>query len=82
MEIIHIPAKAIPIVSTSSKGDQTKWRIKGKWIKQNTRGYENIAEYVASLILKASTLNPSEYVLYEPCNIQFENGQIIRLLFA
>ena len=66
METIYIPAKAIPIVSTSSKGDQTKWRIKGKWIKQNSRGYENLAEYAASLMLKASTLKPTEYVLYDP----------------
>ena len=54
MEIIHIPANAISIVSTSSKGDQSKWLIKEKWVKQNARGYEDIAEYVASLILKAS----------------------------
>ena len=78
MEIIHIPANAISIVSTSSKGDQSKWLIKEKWIKQNTRGYEDIAEYVASLILKASTLDSSEYVLYEPCKIQFKNGQVTK----
>ena len=78
MEIIHIPANTISIVSTSSKGDQSKWLIKEKWVKQNTRGYEDIAEYVASLILKASTLDPSEYVLYEPCKIQFENGQVTK----
>lgn len=74
METIHIPADAIAIVSTSSKGDQSKWHIKEKWVKQNTRGYEDIAEYAASLILKASTLESSEYVLYEPCQIEFENG--------
>ena len=78
METIHIPANAVSIVSTSSKGDQSKWLIKEKWIKQNTRGYEDIAEYVASLILKSSTLDPSEYVLYEPCKIQFENGQVAK----
>ena len=76
MERVHIPADAISIVSTSSKGDQSKWLVKEKWIKQNTRGYEDIAEYVASLILKASTLNPSQYVLYEPCKIQFDHGQV------
>jgi hypothetical protein len=30
METIHIPADAISIVSTSSKGDQSKWLIKKK----------------------------------------------------
>ena len=69
---------AISIVSTSSKGDQSKWLVKEKWIKQNTRGYEDIAEYVASLILKASTLDPSQYVLYEPCEIQFDHGQVTK----
>ena len=78
MERVHIPADAISIVSTSSKGDQSKWLIKEKWIKQNTRGYEDIAEYVASLILKASTLDPSQYVLYEPCEIQFDHGQVTK----
>ena len=78
MERVHIPAEAISIVSTSSKGDQSKWLVKEKWIKQNTRGYEDIAEYVASLILKASTLDPSQYVLYEPCEIQFGNGQVTK----
>lgn len=75
METIHIPVEAIPIVSTSSKGDQSKWCMEEKWVKQNTRGYEDLAEYAASLILQASTLEPSEYVLYEPCQIKFANGQ-------
>src|SRR4051812_22312628 len=78
METIHISADTVSIVSTSSKGDQSKWLIKEKWVKQNTRGYEDIAEYVASLILKVSTLDLSEYVLYEPCKIQFENGQVTK----
>ncbi len=78
MERVHIPADAISIVSTSSKGDQSKWLVKEKWIKQNTRGYEDIAEYVASLILKASTLDSSQYVLYEPCEIQFDHGQVTK----
>jgi hypothetical protein len=78
METIHISADTVSIVSTSSKGDQSKWLIKEKWVKQNTRGYEDIAEYVASLILKSSTLDPSEYVLYEPCEIQFNNGQVTK----
>ena len=28
MERVHIPADAISIVSTSSKGDQSKWLVK------------------------------------------------------
>ncbi len=42
MEWIKIPPNAETIVSTSSKGDQSKWLVGDIWIKENTRGYENI----------------------------------------
>ncbi|MEK5530311.1 hypothetical protein MKX79_13135 [Viridibacillus sp. FSL R5-0468] len=32
METIHIPIDAERIISTSSKGDQSKWRIGNKWV--------------------------------------------------
>ncbi|MER2115169.1 MAG: 16S rRNA (cytidine(1402)-2'-O)-methyltransferase, partial [Solibacillus isronensis] len=34
MKKIHIPADAARIISTSSKGDQSKWRIGDTWVKQ------------------------------------------------
>lgn len=74
MDIIHISTKAIPIISISSKGDQSKWHIGNQWIKQDARGYEGIAEHVASLILQNSTLNPTEYVTYIPCSVIFDDG--------
>ena len=40
MERVHIPADAISIVSTSSKGDQSKWLVKEKWIKQNNTSFK------------------------------------------
>ena len=49
MERVRIPQDAETILSASSKGDQSKWLVGNKWIKENTRGYENMAEYVASL---------------------------------
>lgn len=49
METIHIPIDAERIISTSSKGDQSKWRIGNKWVKQNARSYEGQAEVHASL---------------------------------
>lgn len=76
MITIKIPQEAIAIVSTSSKGDQSKWRIGNKWVKQNTRGYENLAEVLASRILECSTLRSSAYVSYFPCRIQFFDGNI------
>lgn len=75
METIHIPSEAIKIISTSSKGDQSKWRIGNKWVKQNARGYEHQAEILASLILSCSTLKQDEYVTYYPCDIILTNGE-------
>jgi len=75
METIYIPTDAIRIISTSSKGDQTKWRIGNKWVKQNTRGYEGQAEVLASLVLSCSTLLKSEYVEYFPCKIVLPDGK-------
>ena len=75
METIHIPADAIRIISTSSKGDQSKWRVGDKWVKQNTRGYEGQAEVLASLVLECSTLHEKDYVKYYPCKIVLPNGE-------
>ena len=77
MERVHIPKDAEKIVSTSSKGDQSKWLVGAKWIKENTRGYENIAEYVASLTLDSSTLPKSSFVPYIPCVIEKHDGTVV-----
>lgn len=69
MEIIRISDNSVPIVSTSSKGDQSKWFIGNKWVKQNTRGYEGQAEVLASIVLEHSTLQEKEYIKYYPCKI-------------
>ncbi|MBE1555560.1 hypothetical protein [Sporosarcina limicola] len=76
METIRIPVGAEAIISTSSKGDQSKWRIGDKWIKKNARSYENTAESVASLILQSTTRSPSQYVTYTPCIIEEANGEL------
>ncbi|MEC1177122.1 HipA domain-containing protein [Metasolibacillus meyeri] len=75
METIHIPADAVRIISTSSKGDQSKWRVGDKWVKQNTRGYEGQAEVLASFVLAHSTLQEQEYVKYYPCKIVLPDGE-------
>ncbi|MGN7401954.1 HipA domain-containing protein [Cytobacillus praedii] len=75
MEKIHIPADAIRITSTSSKGDQSKWRVGDKWVKQNTRGYEGQAEVLASLVLACSILQEKDYVKYTPCEIVLPDGK-------
>lgn len=75
METIHIPADSVRIISTSSKGDQSKWRVGNKWVKQNTRGYEGQAEVVASLVLEHSTLKKTDYVAYHLCEIILPDGE-------
>jgi len=75
MKTIHIPTDAIRIISTSSKGDQSKWCVGDKWVKQNTRGYEGQAEVLASLVLACSTLQETAYVKYYPCEIILPNGE-------
>ena len=77
MERVQIPQDAETILSTSSKGDQSKWLVGNKWIKENTRGYENMAEYVASLILDSSTLPKTSFVSYVPCLIQKQDGTVV-----
>jgi hypothetical protein len=52
MEKIHIPASAVSIVSTSSKGDQSKWLIKEKWVKQNTRGSTEVGHLSINKYIK------------------------------
>ena len=77
MERVQIPQDADTIVSTSSKGDQSKWLVGDKWIKENTRGYENIAEYVAYLVLDSSTIPKTSFVPYVPCLINKHDGTVV-----
>ena len=75
MEIIQIPPDATRMISTSSKGDQSKWRIGDKWVKQNARGYEGQAEILASLVLSCTTLVPDAYVTYYSCLIELADEE-------
>ena len=56
----------------SSKGDQLKWYSGEYWYKADSLGYEGLAEYVISHILKSSTLKEDEYV---PCDCLIMNGE-------
>jgi hypothetical protein len=76
MERVQIPQDAETIISTSSKGDQSKWLVGNKWIKENTLGYENMAEYVASLVLGSSNLPKNSFIPYVPCLIEKPDGTV------
>lgn len=49
----------------SSKGNQLKWENDGVWYKADFLGYEGLAEYVISHLLKKSTLTADEFVQYD-----------------
>lgn len=76
LEILQIPKNDETIVSTTSKGDQSKWLVGNKWIKENTRGYENMAEFVASHILESSTFPKDSFVPYVPCLIEKDDRNV------
>ena len=56
----------------SSKGNQLKWEDNGVWYKADYTGYEGLAEYMISHLLKKSTLAEDEYVLYDLEEIKYK----------
>ena len=56
----------------SSKGNQLKWEDNGIWYKADYTGYEGLAEYMISHLLKKSTLAEDEYVLYDLEEIKYK----------
>ena len=56
----------------SSKGNQLKWENQGIWYKADYTGYEGLAEYIISHLLKQSTLLEEEFVLYELEEIKYK----------
>lgn len=58
----------------SSKGNQLKWKNDGKWYKADYTGYEGLAEYVVSHLLQYSSLDESEYVVYELEQIKYKRA--------
>ena len=55
----------------SSKGNQLKWTDGEFWYKADYTGYEGLAEYMVSNLLRYSDLRPEEYVLYETEEIKY-----------
>lgn len=56
----------------SSKGNQLKWQRDGIWYKADYTGYEGLAEYMVSSLLKASNLESSEYISYQTEEILYK----------
>lgn len=58
----------------SSKGNQLKWENKGIWYKADYTGYEGLAEYMISHLLKKSTLTENEFVYYDLEKIKYRSA--------
>lgn len=56
----------------SSKGNQLKWKDGNLWCKADYTGYEGLAEYTVSELLKNSTLSPEQYVSYQTEQILYK----------
>ncbi len=58
----------------SSEGTQVKYREDGFWYKIDRHGEEGLVEYLVSNVLKFSSLNADEYVLYDAGTINGKPG--------
>jgi hypothetical protein len=58
----------------SSKGNQLKWNRDNIWYKADYTGYEGLSEYVISHLIMSSSLNKSEYVIYEQEQIRYKSS--------
>lgn len=75
MDIINLDTvEQEPIQGHTSKGDQPKWQLNGKWYKADHMGYEALAEVLVSQLLKRS--NVSNFVEYEPVLIQYRGKEV------
>ena len=61
--------------STSSKGNQQKWLVGGKWYKADHMGYEALCEVVISKLLIKS--NVADFVKYFPAKIEFDGKTLV-----
>ena len=63
-----------PIQGHSSKGDQPKWHLDGKWYKADHMGYEALSEVLVSRLLMKS--NVTELVSYAPVLICYQDKEV------
>lgn len=75
MNIINLDAvEREPLQGHTSKGDQPKWQMGGKWYKADHMGYEALAEVLISQLLKQS--NVPDFVEYEPVRIRYQGKEV------
>ncbi len=59
----------------SSKGNQLKWKDGHTWYKADYAGYEGLAEYMVSGLLRFSNLEPEEYITYRTEEIAYNRAK-------
>lgn len=75
MDLINLDAVEQELIQGhTSKGDQPKWQLDGKWYKADHMGYEALPEVLVSQLLKQS--NVPDFVEYEPVLIQYQGKAI------
>lgn len=62
---IELSAENLTAIDGTSDGTQNKYFKDGYWYKQDEYGGEGNAEALVSILLRASTLKPEEFVAYE-----------------
>ena len=67
--------RAFPV--QSSKGNQLKWEQAGEWYKADYTGYEGLAEYMVSALLKYSDLKAGEFIPYETEEIFYKKSRYL-----
>ena len=64
-------AKKIITENYTSKGNQPKWILNGRWYKADHMGYEALSEVIVSRILEKSNID--SFVKYEPVMIDYKD---------
>lgn len=64
--------RAFPL--QSSKGNQLKWEQDGIWYKADYTGYEGMAEYVVSGLLKFSNMKDKDFISYSTEEIGYKQN--------
>lgn len=73
IDLSKIPKE--PILNYTSKGNQPKWHIDNKWYKADHMGYEALAEFAVSELLKKS--NISDFVSYALVTVKLDEDEKI-----
>ena len=70
IDFTHIP----PNTNSSSKGNQLKWQKGEYWYKVDCSGYEALAEFIVSQLLKKST---AKVISYDLVPLKYANKELV-----